>query len=45
VDPMTQHPVAAERLRFILLFHSTLHLTAVHPQGREDDAGVFSFIY
>jgi len=40
---MTQHPVAAERLRFILLFLSILYLPAVHPQGREDDAGLFGF--
>ena len=43
-NQMTQHPVAAERIRFISLFLSILYLPAVHPQGREDDAGVFSFI-
>jgi len=41
---MMQHPVAAERLRIISLFLSILYLPAVYPQGREDDAGVFSFI-
>jgi hypothetical protein len=41
---MTQHPVAAERVRCISLFLSILYLTAVHLQGREDDTGVSRFI-
>jgi len=43
---MTQHHVTADRLRVIYLVFSIniLYLPAVHLQGREDDAGVFSFI-
>ena len=43
---MTRHHVAAERLRvfYLTFLFKILYLPAVHSQGREDDAGVFSFI-
>ena len=43
---MTRHHVAAERLHafYLTYLFKTMYLPAVHSQGREDDAGVFSFI-